>query len=231
MKTLSNTLKTGAVAIATTVATFGLGGIAQAVPLTPLNANAGFANGLLSAPGYTGSSLSTATSLDFSSPITFGSIPPTYAPTGGVSAPNDFFTGQGAEINNPTLVIDTGSGSTILDLVSPTLPIPNFLTFSTVAGPGSFTLTSFTTLTNPLNPNVLNLEALGTLNVPGFAPSPAAFLANFNQAGGAGNAVSYSGTLLSPPSVTATTVPEPSTILGLLAFAGLGGAALKRKEK
>ncbi|NCQ95250.1 MAG: PEP-CTERM sorting domain-containing protein [Microcystis aeruginosa W11-06] len=231
MKTLSNTLKTGAVAIATTVATFGLGGIAQAAPLTPLNANAGFANGLLSAPGYTGSSLSTATSLDFSSPITFGSIPPTYAPTGGVSAPNDFFSGQGAEINNATLVINTGAGSTILNLVSPTLPIANFLTFSTVAGLGSFTLTSFTTLTNSLNPNVLNLEALGTLNVPGFAPSPAAFLANFNQAGGAGNAVSYSGTLLSPPSVTATTVPEPSTILGLLAFAGLGGAALKRKEK
>jgi hypothetical protein len=51
MKTLSNTLKTGAVAIATTVATFGLGGIAQAAP-PPLNANAGFANGLFSAPGY-----------------------------------------------------------------------------------------------------------------------------------------------------------------------------------
>lgn len=209
MKTLSKVLTTGAVA----AAALSFGGVAQAALL---NANAGLGQGFNPGTAYTGPNLANATSITFGAPLQFTSTPPSY-----LGNPNDFAPGGGAQINSPTYTITPNT----LNLVTPGLPIPNFITFSTIAGAGSFDLTSIELLTTPGNNNVLNIKTLGTINVPGFNPSPGSALFNFNQVGGSG-AVSFSGTLASPPE--ATPVPEPSTLLGILAVAGVG--ALTRRK-
>jgi PEP-CTERM motif len=225
MKTISQHLTAGALAVAGTVATFGLGSVAQAAQL---NANAGFAPQFGASPSYTGPNLGGATSVTFSAPLGFNNIPADYQPPGGSLAPNSFAPGEIAEITAAGLTItpNTISSSTLT-------PIANFLSFTTVGGPASFNVDLGGIFFEPsaTDPNVLTIKFVGTITGTGFDPSPAGLLLNFNQQGGTG-AVNFSATLSSPPAFTPPPprgVPEPSTMLGILAVAGAGAFARRKR--
>jgi hypothetical protein len=98
--------------------------------------------------------------------------------------------------------------STVLDLVS-----SPYLTLT--LGGNSFTAT-FLVSDGSAAANARTIDLTGTIVGVGFDPTPARFLLQFNQAGGAGTTISYSGTL------TASPVPEPSSMV----LAALGGVAM-----
>ncbi|WP_010543250.1 PEPxxWA-CTERM sorting domain-containing protein [Sphingomonas elodea] len=78
--------------------------------------------------------------------------------------------------------------------------------------------------------NTVSLYTLGTFTptgaFSGYTAGAASVIFTFNQAGGAGNGVSGSFSLASPPSPVA----EPATWGMMIAGAGLAGAALRRRR-
>jgi hypothetical protein len=168
----------------------------------------------------------------------------TTSSTGGLAgAPTFTFTGFAGF--GAFLVTSNGTGgfSSIVagDSFAPT-------TFSPASPTGSFSFTSTTlgtfTTTAPFGPSVLGYDSKGnvtslTINLigdysggaVGATAVPAQFTLSFTQAGGPGNSISSSGSLVIPPP-SPPAVPEPASIamLGLgLGFVGLGVRRSTRK--
>jgi hypothetical protein len=210
---ISRRLTTGALAIAGSVAAFGFAGTAQAAQL---NSNIGYIP--IGDVSYTGANLAGATSVTF--PVTnfVNTNQPLY-----LGLANDFFSGP--------LAVAIMSAVTLtpltFDLTAPDGVAGGgafTVTFTTASGLATFTATSFTTAT--ATSNTLDLYINGTTTGNGFDPSPTSLLVNLNQVGGPGGVVNASTTFASPP--TTTNVPEPSTILGILAVAGIGAFARRK---
>jgi hypothetical protein len=147
-------------------------------------------------------------------PFSIGPFSTTSQGTGGFSG-----VAGGTSFTPSTLTITSGVGQTF--------------TFGN-ATYGMFTATSpfVAILGNNVNgiPTSLTLNMLGTYvgGAVGGTAVPAEFTLSFTQAGGPGNSISTSGTLVIPPPA----VPEPASIamLGLgLGFVGFGVRRSRRK--
>ncbi len=110
-------------------------------------------------------------------------------------------------------------------LVTPALPIANFITFTQGAQSVSFTLDSFTIANvapSGTSLGTTTISGLGELNYVGFTPTAAIFTVTSQ---GTGN-TSFSGSLVSQ----GVPVPEPSSMLMLLGgVASLGFVVRSRK--
>lgn len=233
---ISRQLTTGVLAIAGSVAAFGFGGIAQALTAP----NATFGGNTLGGVTFTGN-LSTATSIGFNALTGLvSSVPSTYTPFGGTSAPNNFNTGpaettfavgagfgvtftggdsvlhfSGAGVGNSTEGVNLTFASTT-PFAAGTTPA-NRYTFTASSG----TITS-------QNDTGLNIAFLGTFADSGgtFSTSAATVSLSIASSGvGQGSNVFTFGT---PPAFASTSVPEPSAILGILAVAGIGAFARRK---
>lgn len=86
-------------------------------------------------------------------------------------------------------------------------------------------------LPNHFSPTSVGFNIFGnfTGDPVGSTPTPASFTASFTKTV-SGGAISDSGTIAIPPVGITAPVPEPSEVLGTLAFGGIvAGDLLKRK--
>jgi hypothetical protein len=233
MKTISQHLTAGALAIAGTVATFGLGNAAQAVTA---NATFGGANGggVLFNNAGDPVLLGAATSIVFGN--TTGSVnfvPTTYTPFGGSSANNDFNTANsldlGSTIAEFTTYTATFGGGSTLSLTNP-LSTPLLLTWGSGTSPvNRYTFTTTSAAVTAQNNSNANVLFIGTFSDSDgfFTSGPASVSYSFSSSGvGQGTNAMTFGT---PPSEIIQGTPEPGTVLGILAVAGAGAFARRKR--
>jgi len=176
-----------------------------------LNGSIGFTADAITADGSGTGDILTAT--DF----TFATNP---TPPGGPNVPNTQSTTASATGSFAAVPVGTIVNSTHLLLSgSP------FLTLT--LGANSFTAT--TLMNDTSAPGVSRtLDFSGMIAGPGFTTTPAIFVLVFSQAGGAGNTISYGGTL-------STSVPEPGSVIlmgmGLIGVLGMSRHRLARLSR
>lgn len=126
-------------------------------------------------------------------------------------------TGIFASIPGSTVV-----GSTILNLAAAGGTAAPYLTLT--LGGFSFVATTLESDFNAPNGFARIIDLSGVITgPPGFTTRTADFTLSFTQARGAGNTISYSGTLATSP------IPEPASV-GMLAVGGLGLVGLARRR-
>jgi hypothetical protein len=229
---ISRRLTTGALAIAGSVAAFGFAGAAQAATF----ANATF-GGTTGGVTFTGD-LSTATSITFNSLLGIvTNVPSTYTPFGGSTASNDFegsvgpsgstfasmalFTVAFAGSGSPTVLDFSGTG---IGAATEGITI-SFASTTTPSNRYTFTATSGTIISQ--NVTGLNIAFPGTFSDAGgtyMSSSSTVSLSIASSGMGQGTNTFTFGT----PPAFGQTVPEPSTILGILAVAGIGAFARRK---
>jgi hypothetical protein len=229
MKTISQNLTAGALAVAGTVATFGLGSVAQA--LVPANATFGGTTGGVT---FTGS-LGSATSITFGS--TTGlvtSVPATYTPFGGSSAPNDFNSsvGPAGSILTPFTTNFSIGGLTggVLDFSNLTALTLSWTPTTTPANRYTFTPTS-AAITSQSDTG-LNIAFGGTFTDAGGLYSSGAASVSLSIASSGVGQGTDTFTFGTPPAFTPPPpvgTPEPGTVLGILAVAGAGAFARRKR--
>jgi hypothetical protein len=235
---ISRQLTTGVLAIAGSVAAFGFGGIVQAQ--TTANATFGGTTGGVT---FTGD-LSTATSITFSTLSgVVTDVPTTYTPFGGTSAPNNFSAGNGP--TGATFAVGAGfgvtftGGGTILDFTgagagNSTEGIT--LNFASTTGLGSgtspanrYTFTASSGIVTSQTITGLNIAFLGSFADSGGSFSTSAATVSLSIASSGVGQGTNTFTFGTPPAFVSTSVPEPSAILGILAFAGIGAFARRKR--
>jgi hypothetical protein len=232
MTNISRQLTTGALAIAGSVATFGFGAIANA----QVAANATF-GGTTGGVTFTGN-LGTANSISLSSLTGFvTSVPSTYTPFGGSTAPNDFNTANSLDPGSTFLAFPAGltgftvgivGGGSTLDFTGTTTEgiTLTFGSSTTPANRYSFTAASGS-IVSQTNTG-LNVAFFGTFtDADGFFSSSAATVSLSIAASGVGQGTD-TFTFGTPPAFIPQGTPEPSAILGILAVAGAGAFARRK---
>ena len=139
------------------------------------------------------------------------------------------------------LVTQTGGTSQTGDFVGipsvnlsqTTLDTTSLNTFSfTSASFGTFTATTGIEIASPANTRTFYFSGNFTPIIPPFAAgitqNTASFLVNMTQSGGAGNSISFSGTL-NTPAIAPPGVPEPAS-LAMAAVPALLGLVVLRKR-
>ncbi|AOC50910.1 Alkaline phosphatase [Microcystis aeruginosa NIES-2481] len=231
---ISRQLTTGVLAIAGSVAAFGFGGIAQAQTAP----NATFGGNTTGGVTFTGN-LSTANSITFNALTGFvTSVPSTYTPFGGTLAANVFNTGSAGTtfVEGAGFFVTFTGGGPVLDFsgagvgnstegVNLTFASTSFAAGTTPENRYTFTSSSGTITSQ--NDTGLNIAFLGTFEDSGgtFSTSAATVSLSIASSGvGQGSNVFTFGT----PPAFASSVPEPSAILGILAVAGIGAFARRK---
>jgi len=200
---------------------------ASALPLIPVGSEIDF-NGAVDPVG--GNAVYNATGLDFRTSGSAGlGTPGSLGLTNTASGAFTAFTAGGCPsevVGGCGMIVDLASFNVgTATLITPTLPVLNFLTFTQGLQVVSFTLNSFT-ITDVL-PTVnslgtMTLSGSGELSYQGYAPTLAIFTITAQNSGN----TSFSGSLVSQ----AQPVPEPASLIlmgvGMLA---LGGMAYRRR--
>lgn len=233
---ISRQLTTGVLAIAGSVAAFGFGGIAQAQ--TAPNATFG---GTTGGVGFNGN-LSTATSITFNSLTGFvTNVPSTYTPFGGTSAPNHFNTGPaGATFglgagfgvtfagSGPATVLDFNGAGVGNSTEGITLTFASSSSSAGTTPANRYTFTASSGTITSQNTTGLNIAFLGSFADSGGTFSTSAATVSLSIASSGEGQGTNTFTFGTPPAF-ASSVPEPSAILGVLAVAGIG-AFTRRKS-
>lgn len=200
---ISRQLTTGALAIAGTVAAFGFAGAAQAASFLTIGGVATI------------------------SP--WGTTNPVLTPTNiGFAAGNGQFTGvTAANVTLPGAFTLTGTGSGASTLFGVPSSLPNFTTITTGAGNVIANLTPLaavgTNVTTPTASTTYVVTGSTIFDEPTGPDFAGTFTATFNISG---TTQTYTLTFTKTEPVA---VPEPSTILGILAVAGAGAFARRQR--
>ncbi len=152
------------------------------------------------------------------------------ANTGGVNTATSFTFSTVNGGSNTQNAVGNGTGSfaavpanTVINSTPLQLSGPPFLTLT--LGTSQFVASTLITDANIPGSDFRTIVLGGLITGVGFDPTSARFILQFNQAGGPGTTISYSGTVVANP------VPEPSSVALIACGLAAPALALARRRR